>query len=129
MAYLIGLISVEINIFSNNFKISLAKIPVNNASKANINRLKCIEKEGLENKDLDDNSFDKITADENDFINPRWSTDSYKGSLSKLLYFLSKLFFFKKYIPYYKYLSKKIIFFKGKYYDSKISSKLKKYFK
>lgn len=48
IVYLIGLRFVEINIFSNNSKISLAKIPVNNASDVNIIRLKCIENVNLE---------------------------------------------------------------------------------
>tara|TARA_Y100001970_G_scaffold294053_1_gene446299 strand:+ start:4337 stop:5242 length:906 start_codon:yes stop_codon:yes gene_type:complete len=93
-----------------------------------INRLKCIDREGLQNKDLNDNSYDKITTDELNYINPRWSTDSYKGVLAKFIYYLSKVFFFMRYIPFSKHLSKKIIFFKGKYYNKKISAKLKKYF-
>ena len=95
-----------------------------------INRDKCIDTEFFWNKDLkdlNDNSIDKITNVDN-YVNPRWSTDSYKGLLSSFVYFFSKVFFFIKYIPFSKYLVEKIILFKGKYYTRKNSSKLKKYF-
>ena len=92
-----------------------------------INREKCFDSMPVLNKKLDE-TYDKIVNLDN-FSNPKYTTNSYNGLLNSSIYFLSKLFFFLKYIPFAKKLLDKIIFFKGWYYDKKISQKLKKYFK
>ena len=92
-----------------------------------IDRPRCVNTKYFWNKDLNDNSIDEI-AKVNNYVNPRWSTTTYKGSLDRLLYFLSKTFFFLKYIPFSRSLVKKLILLKMKFYENKVSSKLKKYF-
>ena len=58
-----------------------------------IDRSKCFNTEYFWNKDLKDKSVNEIAKVDN-YVNPRWSTDSYKGLLDKLLYYFSKIFFF-----------------------------------
>ena len=92
-----------------------------------IDRSKCFNTEYFWNKDLKDKSVNEIAKVDN-YVNPRWSTDSYKGLLDKLLYYFSKIFFFLKYLPFSKYFKKKIIHLKKNYYEKKISFDLRKYF-
>tara|TARA_X000000950_G_scaffold286754_1_gene396688 strand:+ start:9969 stop:10871 length:903 start_codon:yes stop_codon:yes gene_type:complete len=92
-----------------------------------INKAKCFNTKYFWNKDIDNKSVDEI-AETYNYVNPRWTTKSYKGSLNNLILFFSKTLFFLKYIPYMKYFVKKIILFKTRFYDKKISSNIKKYF-
>ena len=93
-----------------------------------IDRSKCFDTEIFWNKDLKDKSIDEIAKVDN-YVNPRWSTNSYSGFLSKFLYYCSKIFFFLKFVPFNKYFIKKIIGFKKYYYEKKVTFKLKKLFK
>ena len=61
-----------------------------------------------------------------DFINPRWASKIYTaGFFNKLLYKLSKIFFFLKKINFLKKIVEKI---KHKIIIIKLNKKLKKYF-
>ena len=88
-----------------------------------IDRKKCIDKENIFNRALEEQPSEVITEN---FVNPRWSSEIYiAGFYNKLFYKLSKMFFFLRKINFLKKIVHQI---KYKIIILKLNKKLKKYF-
>ena len=82
-----------------------------------------LKKKNVINRPLDNEPSVIIKKD---YINPKWSTESYaKGFTNKIFIYLSKIFFFLKKIDFLREIVRKI---KHKLIVIKINKKLKKYF-
>ena len=89
-----------------------------------IDRKNCIDKKNIINRALEAEPSEIIKED---YINPKWTTDTYTtGFSNKLFIKLSKIFFFLKKIDFLKANVRKI---KNKFVSIKLNNKLKKFFR